>query len=149
MSETTHCALIVVMELALHYESKGVSISEISEKHHIPETLLLSVVQRLCELGVVRYEKIDKEDINWLFLHGNPAEKSIYDIVVLFDGEMFSGRFIDQETGKLLPKSTLSHIINLERKDMQKYIRKRLKKINLNYWGEIVERRANSEYLRV
>lgn len=105
LTQATHCSLVILMTLAHHYETGGVMLSEISKEHHIPEDILAPVAQRLCELDIVYFQQGDGIGAHFLFLKRSPSEISVYDIVLQFDSEVFSGRFIHSGTGILCPKA--------------------------------------------
>ena len=142
ISQSSHCALIIVIELALHYDTKGVSLEEIAAQHHLPIDNMKSVAEQLCAAGIIHCEQVGNQT-KCLFLTRQPKDVFAYDIVQIFDSEVFMGKFLDSSTGKWHPESKATRLINYERKQYLHYLKSRLKKINIRRWCEMLEHNLN------
>ncbi|MBX9049603.1 hypothetical protein HCH04_14920 [Bacteroides thetaiotaomicron] len=145
ISERAHCALIIVVELAKSYATKGVPLEEISGKHHLPMDSLMPVSDQLCAEGLVAREK-EEGAYAYLFLKSHPQDISAYDIVKIFDSELFMGKFLNDSTGKWLPQSKVSRFINYERKQYLSYLRRKLRHVNIGRWCEQMDRSGDNIY---
>lgn len=136
ISELSHCALIVLVELSLHYRCKGCTVLEIADKNHIPLQVLEPVVKRLHEMNFLTLQKGNSGEDQWLLLRRNPQEIFAYDVISLFEQEPFSGRFFDNNSGRSLPESNIASLINMERNHVMRYLRQRFKRINIECWSD-------------
>lgn len=128
ISQSSHCGLVIMAELALYYERAGRTISEISQAHHIPEHILDPVLEKLCYAGFLRYESGSNNQI-YFFLQRKYDAVCLWDIMQIFEQDFFSGSFLDEQSGKLMQSSHLTSLINRERKDVRKYLVSRFKKM--------------------
>lgn len=145
ISQDSHCALIIVIELSTNHETSGVSLEQIAQNHNIPVEHLTPVAERLCAAGIIWCEKIASDAVCW-FLRRQPQEIFAYEIIQIFDSELFCGKFMDESTGKWFHESSASRLINYERKHYLNYLRGKLRKINIKRWCEILERQHDSYY---
>lgn len=130
ISQSSHCGLIIITELALNYERNGLTIRKISETHHIPEHILDPVLEKLCRTGLLRHES-GKDNQLFFFLQRKLDAICLWDIIRIFEQDFFSGSFLDEQSGKILQSSHLTSIINQERKHISKYLVSRFKKMNI------------------
>lgn len=137
LSESAHCAIIIVIELIKHYQRKGVSCKEISLSQHIPLSHVESIAKTLEELGLVSFIDLHSGE-NVLYLTRDPETLMFEDVIKAFDRRPFSGVFIDDTTGNILPQSCLTKLINKERQYVYKYLMKHYRKINLAEWAECI-----------
>ena len=141
ISQASHCALLTVIELAIHHNTEGLSVSDISRRHYIPAKILLPVVKQLCSAEIVSI-RADKNGDSLLILKKQAHDIFAFDIVQLFDGKIFSERHISKKTGQWVGQSYASRLIHFENKHYINYLQNRLKRINIRRWSEILEKRG-------
>lgn len=139
LSESAHCAMSVVVELSRHYQRHGITCKDISDAQNIPLNLVEEVVATLEQLAMITSCKVASGD-TMLYLAKSPDLLMIEDIVRTFDKEPFCGTFVDEQTGKVLPQSLLTKIINRERKYINNYLSKRYRGMILKKLVEYSER---------
>lgn len=90
--KTTYCALLLMMEMALVYDSgKGVDLDSVSRKHAIPSEAFNEIIGRLKEM---KYLAIIGGK---LCLQMPPDKITIWQIVIDAAGDnIFAGRYFDQ-----------------------------------------------------
>ena len=130
LSESAHCAIVVVIELIRCYQREGISCKDISFSQHIPLSCIEKVVNSLESVGIVSSKNLHCGN-TFFYLNRNPEELMLEDVVKVFDKEPFWGVFIDDTTGEILPQSYLSKLINKERQYINKYLKKRYRTINM------------------
>lgn len=135
LSESAHCAIVVVVELISHYNKRGVSYSEISTSQHIPVPNVKDVAQALESAGVISLRQVSSGE-TLLYLNKEPEALYLEDIVKIFDKSSFAGVFADTVTGKVMPQSHLSRLINSERKYINQYLKNRYRRIGLVKWAK-------------
>lgn len=143
LSEYTHCAIVVVVELARQYNKGGMSCKDISRFQHIPLSRVEEVANTLESLGIISFRDLYSGKTT-LYLNKDPEVIMLEDIVKIFDKEPFLGIFIDDVTGEILPQSHLSKLINKERQYINKYLSNRYRAISLAKWAEYTNRERRS-----
>lgn len=121
----THCALIVMIELARSYGETDVDITSITRKYDLLANALDGIIKQLEQSGYVIRIK------NELSLQIPPDEISIWDIVEDIQCD---------ESKELLSKpsdqTTTTTMINKEMDIMLKMIQYRLQRYKLSAWNE-------------
>lgn len=128
--KTTYCALILMMEVALAYESgEGVEVDFIKQKHAIPREEFDLAVSRLDKTKLLT--RID----NRLYLQMPPNKITVWQIVTEVSGDnIFTGRYYDQDK-PITPTSAMTMIYK-EQEMMLKIIENRLSRQKLSVWSE-------------
>lgn len=119
----THCALIIMIELARSYGKTGVDISYITRKYNLLVHVLDGIIEQLEKSGYIIRIK------NKLSLQIPPDEISIWNIVESIE---FS------ESKELLSKSSdqTTTMINMEMDAVLKMVQYRLQRYKLSAWSE-------------
>lgn len=126
--KTTYYALVLMMEVALVYES-GEGVDFVMHKHAIPKEEFDLVVQKLNETKLLTM--VDGR----LHLRVPPNKITIWQIVSkVSDDNIFTGRYYDQNR-PIKPTSAMT-MIHKEREMMLKIIENRLSKQKLSAWSE-------------
>lgn len=128
--KTTYCALILMMEMALIYESgEGVDIDYVSKKHTIPSEAFDPVIIKLKES-----ELLTMIDGKW-HLRTAPNKITVWQIIKQVAGDnIFTERYYDEEH-PAIPTSTMMMIYQ-ERDITLKIIENRLSRMKLSVWSE-------------
>lgn len=128
--KTAYCALVLMMEVALVYESgEGVDVDFIMHKHAIPRGEFDFVVQKLDQTKLLTMVN------GGLYLRMPPNKITVWQIVSKVSGDnIFTGRYYDQNI-PIKPTSAMT-MIHKEREMMLKIIENRLSKQKLSAWSE-------------
>ncbi len=73
-----HYGLIILIELADNYYLGGCSLTHISESHDIPLYILIPIIYKIKEIGLIGCRD---NDCDWLFLEKEPHNSWIIEVV--------------------------------------------------------------------
>lgn len=127
--KTTYCALVLMMEVALVYDTENsIGIDFVSRKHSIPLDLFDDILKKLNDNNLIIV--LDGK----LHLRSSPDNITIWQIVCGVSGNnIFTGRYLD-ESKQVPPTSTLI-MLHRERESVLKMIENRLRREKLSVWS--------------
>lgn len=128
--KTTYCALALMVEVALAYESgKGVEVDFIMHKHAIPYNEFDIALQRLNTTNLLT--RIDGR----LYLQIPPNKITVWQIITEVSGDnIFTGRYYDRQ--KPVTPTSVMTMIHKEQEMILKIIENRLSRLKLSVWSE-------------
>lgn len=130
-NKRTHCALVLMIELAHVYGKQGVEISGIAVKHNLPVHAFDGIAEVLNMSGYIIQQD------GQLSLQISPDKISIWDIVESTDKDRIGGKeAIESQTDKQLPRTSTTIMVDQELEIISKTVRFRLQRYKLSTWSE-------------